>query len=176
MRGGYRPGAGRKTGSLQKKPLKSGKRAEKPEKAPIVRINPADREKIRELLAVDLDARDKAKRYGELLGVIAKGGSLKPAEKKEMAALKSELETGLTEAEKEAAGKENVDPLTYMLAVMNDQTAEKERRDRMAIAAAPFVHARKAEGVGKKDEKADRAKSAGQGRFAPGTAPLKLVK
>lgn len=27
-----------------------------------------------------------------------------------------------------------------MLAVMNDETADKLRRDRMAVAAAPFVH------------------------------------
>jgi hypothetical protein len=38
-----------------------------------------------------------------------------------------------------------VAPLEYMLAVMNDVAADDARRDRMAIAAAPFVHARSAQ-------------------------------
>jgi hypothetical protein len=33
-------------------------------------------------------------------------------------------------------------PLQYLLAVMNDQTADVRRRDCAAIAAAPFIHAR----------------------------------
>jgi hypothetical protein len=33
-------------------------------------------------------------------------------------------------------------PLPYMLKVMNDRKQPTERRDRMAIAAAPFCHAR----------------------------------
>ena len=33
-------------------------------------------------------------------------------------------------------------PLEYMLAVMRDETQDPERRLRMAIAAAPFVHAK----------------------------------
>jgi phage terminase small subunit len=38
------------------------------------------------------------------------------------------------------------------------------------------VHARKGEGAGKKDEKADAAKRAGSGKFAPGKPPvLKVV-
>ncbi|HBA86038.1 MAG TPA: hypothetical protein DCZ95_18285 [Verrucomicrobia bacterium] len=76
------------------------------------------------------------------------------------------------------AKAERLDPLTYMLNVMNDPSAEKERRDRMAMAAAPFVHARQADaGKGKKDEKNDKAKAAGSGRFAPSAPPqLKAVK
>ena len=38
-------------------------------------------------------------------------------------------------------------PLDYMLAVLRDPTAAKERRDRMAIAAAPFCHKRYMEPV-----------------------------
>ncbi len=67
-------------------------------------------------------------------------------------------------------------PLDYMLKVMRDRKATKERRDRMAIAAAPFCHARKGEGQGKKDEKADKAKAAGAGKFAPGPTPIRVVK
>ena len=71
----------------------------------------------------------------------------------------------------------NLTPLDYMLKVMNDETeSDKARRDRMAIAAAPFIHARKGEGAGKKEEKSDRAKSAGAGKFSTGRAPLAVVK
>jgi hypothetical protein len=71
----------------------------------------------------------------------------------------------------------NLTPLAYMLKVMNDdKETDKARRDRMAIAAAPFVHARKGEGAGKKEEKADKAASAGKGKFSTGRAPLAVVK
>lgn len=78
---------------------------------------------------------------------------------------------------KAEAAAENLDPLTYMLKIMNDELADGVRRDRMAVAAAPFCHARKGEGGGKKQEKDDRAKAAGSGRFAPCAPPkLELVK
>jgi len=72
------------------------------------------------------------------------------------------------------AGAENQTPLSYMLSVMNDPRADKELRARMAIAAAPYIHTRA--GEGKKQEKADRAKKAGAGKFAQGKAPLKRIK
>jgi len=66
-------------------------------------------------------------------------------------------------------------PLEYMLAVMNDMTADASRRDRMAIAAAPFVHGKVPEG-GKKDARQDAAKEAVGGKFRPAQAPkLALV-
>ncbi len=75
------------------------------------------------------------------------------------------------------AAAENLTPLDYMLKVMNDTTEEdKTRRDRMAIAACPFIHARPSEGKGKKQDKGERAKAAGLGKFAPSAPPLKLVK
>jgi phage terminase small subunit len=77
---------------------------------------------------------------------------------------------------KTAAADENLTPLDYMLKVMNDALAENERRDRMAIAAAPFVHPRKGEGAGKKEGREDKAKAAGAGRFSAGPSPLSLVK
>ena len=70
--------------------------------------------------------------------------------------------------------KEQALPLDYMLSVMNDPEAETERRDRMAVSAAPYIHARKGEGKGKKEEKDEKAKAAGAGRFAP-SAPPKLA-
>ncbi len=72
---------------------------------------------------------------------------------------------------------ENLEPLAYMLKVMNDPGESKERRDRMAIASAPFCHPRKGEGAGKKEEKSERANSAGEGRFRASAPPvLKIVK
>src|SRR5687767_6713638 len=64
-------------------------------------------------------------------------------------------------------------PLEFMLAVMNDPGQSPNRRDRMAIAAAPFIHERAGE-KGKKEEKAEAAKRAGTGKFAP-AAPPKAV-
>jgi hypothetical protein len=42
----------------------------------------------------------------------------------------------------EKAASEGITPLEYMLAVMHDPNATPERRDHMAIAAAPFMHPR----------------------------------
>ncbi len=47
---------------------------------------------------------------------------------------------------------EGITPLQYMLSIVRDSSAEKERRDRMAIAAAPFCHPRISDmKIGKKD-------------------------
>ena len=89
---------------------------------------------------------------------------------------KKEKPTDIAQDILDDAAAANKTPLEYMIGVMNDPQADKDRRDRMAIAAAPFVHARKSDGVGKKDEKADRAKKAGGGKFAPSSPPvLKVV-
>lgn len=60
---------------------------------------------------------------------------------------------------KKRSQRKDKSPLEYMLRVMNDPAADPSRRDRMAIAAAPFLHARGAEGAikrspGKKEEAA----------------------
>lgn len=74
------------------------------------------------------------------------------------------------------AAEADMDPLTYMLTVMRDRGADPIRRDRMAIAAAPFVHPRKEPvGQGKKEAVADAAKAAASGKFRPAAPPLKLV-
>lgn len=78
---------------------------------------------------------------------------------------------------KDKAAAANMTPLEYMLKVMNDPAEDKEMRARMAIAAAPFVHARATEGKGKKQDREEKAKAAGSGKFAPSTPPkLKVVK
>jgi phage terminase small subunit len=61
-----------------------------------------------------------------------------------------------------------------MLQVIADESADPARRDRMAAAAAPYLHARAIE-VGKKDEQASRAKDAAGGSFAPRGTPKLVV-
>src|SRR3954467_619974 len=50
-----------------------------------------------------------------------------------------------------------ISPLDYMLSVMNDSGVDDARRDRMAIAAAPYVHARVADAKRGKKEEAEQA-------------------
>ncbi|MEN6508992.1 MAG: hypothetical protein ABFD63_09485 [Smithella sp.] len=165
MRGGYRPGSGRPHGAKDSKPRKGSKEKKEPGKS--------DKKRIQELL--DLGTKAKARMYQDFLIRVSKGDKLSIAEKKMMVALGDELS-----ADVKAPGKtqevEKLDPLDYMLQVMNDPAEDKDMRARMATAAAPYVHARKGESKGKKDEKADRAKSAGAGRFASGKPPISLVK
>ena len=53
-------------------------------------------------------------------------------------------------------------PLDYMLTVINDPAASVTRRDRMAIAAAPYVHPRAGDFKrGKKVRQAEAARQAG---------------
>ena len=56
-----------------------------------------------------------------------------------------------------------ITPLAYMLDIINDPAAEPARRDRMAVAAAPYVHAKPAalRPIGKKRQQAEAAKTAG---------------
>jgi phage terminase small subunit len=55
-------------------------------------------------------------------------------------------------------------PLDYMLSVMRNPEADQARRDKMAIAAAPFVHGKPGETAkGKKEAAEDAAKTAGNG-------------
>lgn len=76
------------------------------------------------------------------------------------------------DAVKTTAERLNLTPLEYMLGVMNDPEADVGRRDRMAVAAAPFEHPRAAEAQpGKKEQAEDAAKEAAAGRFAPPPPP-----
>jgi hypothetical protein len=55
-------------------------------------------------------------------------------------------------------------PLEYMLSVMNDPDADPAQRDRMAVAAAPYVHVRVADAkLGKKEEAEQAALTAARG-------------
>ena len=63
-------------------------------------------------------------------------------------------------------------PLEHLLRIVRDEKADPDRRDRAAIAALPYVHARAEKG--KKQQARDRAGEllAAGGKFAPAQAPL----
>jgi phage terminase small subunit len=65
------------------------------------------------------------------------------------------------------------DPVEFLTKVMNEPAADLRLRMDAAKAMLPFKHKKLGEG-GKKDIKADAAKTAGAGKFSP-TAPPKLV-
>lgn len=73
------------------------------------------------------------------------------------------------------AKKAGMSPLEYMLAVMNNPEADQVRRDRMAVAAAPYVHEKAADTApGKKEARMAEAAAAAVDKFAP-PPPPKLV-
>lgn len=74
-----------------------------------------------------------------------------------------------------AAPPEKLEPLAYMLKVMNDPNAPADRRDKMSIAAAKYVHRRASGNSGKKDNQKAAAKKAVTGRFSMVQAPPKVV-
>lgn len=63
-----------------------------------------------------------------------------------------------------------MEPLEFMLDVMNNGQVDLDMRSRMAIAAAPYCHIRKGDG-GKKEAKKDAAGTVSSGRFAPAAPP-----
>lgn len=74
---------------------------------------------------------------------------------------------------KKAARQSGMTPLDYMLTVMNDSKADDERRDRMAVSAAPYVHARPTDALGGKKEQqlAEAEKISGEGKYATPSPP-----
>lgn len=69
-------------------------------------------------------------------------------------------------------------PLEYMVDVMNDPDADQTRRDRMALAAAPYVHGKIAEvGAGKKEQQKQKAEELAKsgGKFAARSGPRVVV-
>ena len=68
-----------------------------------------------------------------------------------------------------------LEPLEYMMQVINDPDAEQTRRDRMAIAAAPFRHGRAADDrIGKKEQRQEAADRAAE-KFAVPAGPKLIV-
>ena len=67
------------------------------------------------------------------------------------------------------------DPLEFLLDVMQGTIEASAAQVRAAVAAAQYKHMKKGDG-GKKDEATEKAKKAGQGKFAAAAAPLALVR
>lgn len=148
-RGGYRPGSGRPKGVKNKTNSSSGISTEKKEKEEKGAKTAKNASKIKK--STSKNAKN----------------SLKTAKN---ASKTDKIDEILTESEKKEAKEQGLTPLEYMLKIMNNSKADKDRRDRMAIAAAPYVHGRVEKG-GKKKEKEQRAKAASSGRFAPAVPP-----
>ena len=173
-RGGYRPGSGRPKGIKETKPRKREK-----SKAPVEnkQVTPKESEETKQIKAMlSFETKAKATLYNNFLTKIKGGGKLTLADKKLMDAVAVDLLAEISEEDVKSAEAESLDPLDYMLKVMNDPKAAEDRRDRMAIASAPFVHSRKGEGQGKKEDRDEKAKQAGAGKFQSGRPPLKVVK
>lgn len=65
-------------------------------------------------------------------------------------------------------------PLDYMLRAMNDPAVSDMRKDRLAVAAAPYCHPKISES-GKKEQVRAGAKTAAAGRFGPSDPPKLVV-
>jgi hypothetical protein len=65
-------------------------------------------------------------------------------------------------AEAVARSSSGLTPLDWMLSVMRDPAASELRKDRMAIAAAPYCHSRAGDAVPGKREQAGRDAVAGK--------------
>jgi putative hemolysin len=119
----------------------------------------------------------RARMYQEFLQRVGKGEKLTLAEKRMMEKIGAELAAEVNGEKAPAAVDGKIEtPLEFMLRIMNDPNEPEEFRARMATSAAPFCHVRKGEGAGKKEEKNERAKTAGAGRFASMAGRLQVVK
>jgi len=153
-KGGYRPGAGRKKGS---------------------------RDKARTSTAFSLKAREFAEFYRGVMDRARRGVKPTAKEKEKMSVLSAELAGELDKANlgsqaSEAEALADLMPLDFFLGILRNPSEDKELRIRAATLAAPFCHARKGEGAGKKEDKADRAKSAAAGKYTTMSNRLKVVK
>jgi hypothetical protein len=102
---------------------------------------------------------------------MARGGYRPGAGRPKTAKVQTRIEV------KREANKAKMSPLEYMLSVMNDADIDDGRRDRMAIAAAPYVHG-KAEDAkdGKKAQRQATAESASSaGKYAVRSSPTLVV-
>jgi hypothetical protein len=100
-------------------------------------------------------------------------GAGRPKKAQDRSVAKSPAPTISEQSAESVRPEDKKDPLAYMLSVMNDPDIDAGRRDRMAVAAAPYLHPKAGE-AGKKEAKAEAAKKAGTGKFAP-AAPPRLV-
>ena len=161
MKGGARPGAGRKKGQTDKKPRAGTEKR-------------AEYDQIQAMLAMGIKA--KAKFYQEfLIRTANKDGKQKPlslAEKKLMAQLAIELAEQTGEGKTETS-TEILDAEEFLRKVWNDPNVDMALR----IRAAEVVHKEAGGPKGKKEDAKERAKRAASGIFAPGKPPkLEVVR
>jgi len=172
MRGGYRPNSGPKKGAKYRP--RAGKKPKPTPRKPKPPIEPTEADKIRQMLA--MGTKVSARLYQEFLHRVGRGEKLTMAEKKLMEKIGAELAAEVNGEKPLTVQGETETPLEFMLRIMNDPNEPEEFRARMAVSSAPFCHARVGEGLGKKEEKNERAKTAGAGRFRASAPPqIKLV-
>lgn len=153
-RGGFRPGAGRKkgTGKKQKADAKN--------------------------LPFLAKAEEIAAFYAGLMEKARSGQKMTPDDRQQLNALLQDMTLihgGLEVAPAEQAD-ETKDAKEYLEKLLAMNGLDKKTKIQVANILLPFQHQRIGEGKGKKEEKDERAKRAGAGRFAPGKPPLALVK
>lgn len=148
-RGGYRPGAGRKKGS----------------------------KKTKESSVFLSKAGEFAKFYKGLLDRSSQGKKPTDSEKQTMNKLASELTKNYEPGgENKPVNISTADAKTYLEELLISVWVDQKSKIQIANILMPYQHTRKGEGAGKKEEKADRAASAGKGRYQTGRPPIKLVK
>lgn len=163
-RGGYRPGAGRKKGQKNTKPRK-GTEAK------------AEEEKLKAMVALAKKAKEKIHREF-LIRIANNDGEQAPlslAEKKEFLRLSAEMEAEAKPAEiadKLDRVSGGLEAGEFLRQVWNDPSVEISLR----IRAAEISFRVAAEKLGKKDEKNEAARRAGQGKFQAGRPPFAVVK
>lgn len=157
--GGHRTGAGRPRGAKDSKPRKTKKPAM------------TDQEKIRKMLSMGMTA--KARFYQEFLVRISNGEKLNISEKRLMDKLGAELTKEVKPDAPPTGETEQLDSTAFLVKAMNDQNVDMALR----IRAAEILRKDDGEKKGKKEQREERAKAAGSGRFRTGEPPqLKVVK
>ena len=107
---------------------------------------------------------------------MARGGYRPGAGRPRKEAGKAPVVRDEKDAEKPRQSLGGLTPLEYMLSVMNSESVDDARRDKMAIAAAPYVHGKAAEAApGKKEQKQEAAEKVAAGKFAPRGRPKLAV-
>ena len=107
---------------------------------------------------------------------MARGGYRPGAGRPRKEAGKAPVVKDEKDAEKPRQSLGGLTPLEYMLSVMNSESVDDARRDKMAIAAAPYVHGRAdAVAPGKKEQKQEAAEKVAAGKFAPRGGPKLAV-
>jgi phage terminase small subunit len=123
-----------------------------------------------------------------MAGVKGKSGGFRPGAGRKPAPATKNIGAALADAVVQQAVKvvaevqaaqplanDETTPLEFLLAAMRNPGLDDKLRLDAAKTAAMYCHLKKGDG-GIKDEKAEKAKKAGAGKFAAAPAPLRMVK